>query len=465
MNEVLVPNPETYFPYKWQIPLYDAVSNGYDRIVAVVHRRGGKDITLLNYIAGAMFRRVGSYYYLFPTFRDGKEIFWDGFTDDGRPYMDFFPDNSFPHKNESELSITARNGSIFHILGTDKKVNIGRGRNPVFCVFSECAYQNPYALEVFSPILLKNKGVAVYLSTPNGKNFFYTMYKTGKRLEKQRGSGWKTFFYTVDDTYDHQNNPLITPEMIQRERDRGMSEELIQQEYYCSFEASHPGAYYAPEMRRVLEQERILKFAIEPSLPVFTFWDFGVRGENATSIWFAQFISNEVHLVDFLSDTGLGLPYYLDKLQTWRGKNGAVWGKHIFPHDGGAKVFQTGKTNYETATELGFDCDVINRPTDLGIAIEAGRQVLSKCWFHEDNCAHGIEGLRQYRRDKDESNSTTDHIVYYKEPVHDWSNHIASAFQTLAQWVQQNIDKKLKKLKRYQGAVIGVDSGNDRWML
>ena len=61
--------------------------------------------------------------------------------------------------------------------------------------------------------------------------------------------------------------------MIDEERRDGMDEDLVQQEYFCSFEASVKGAYYADQMREARTQGRIGKVPYEPTLEVHTHWD------------------------------------------------------------------------------------------------------------------------------------------------------------------------------------------------
>jgi hypothetical protein len=51
---------------------------------------------------------------------------------------------------------------------------------------------------------------------------------------------WFCELLTVDDT-----GGVITPEIIQAERESGMSEEMIQQEFYCSFEACLAACFFA----------------------------------------------------------------------------------------------------------------------------------------------------------------------------------------------------------------------------
>jgi len=87
------------------------------------------------------------------------------------------------------------------------------------------------------------------------------------------------------------------------------------------------GAYYALEMRICREEERITRVAYNPGVGVVTSWDLGVG--DSTSIWFAQFVGAEVHIIDYYEASGVGLDHYVKVLQ----EKGYVYDKHILPHD------------------------------------------------------------------------------------------------------------------------------------
>lgn len=222
MSEVTL--PYRYKPRQYQFPLWNAIQRGVKRIVVIWHRRSGKDKTIINIIATESQKRVGTYYYFFPTYAQGKKILWDGVDKDGFPFMSHFPKEIVKNKNETELRIEFLNGSAFQIIGTDKIDSIV-GTNPIGCVFSEYALQDPKAWEMMRPILRENGGFAIFNFTPRGMNH-------GHKILQVAINNPDTWFYqvlTVDDTN------AVTPADIEQERKEGMPEELIQQEYYCKF--------------------------------------------------------------------------------------------------------------------------------------------------------------------------------------------------------------------------------------
>jgi hypothetical protein len=120
----------------------------------------------------------------------------------------------------------------------------------------------PRGWDYVRPILAENDGWAVFNFTPRG-------YNHGKDLYDMSigNPDWFTSLLTVDDT------GAITKDAIEDERRSGMSEEMIQQEFYCSFEAEMPGAYFATDLAKARDEGRICTIEIDPLIPVHTFWD------------------------------------------------------------------------------------------------------------------------------------------------------------------------------------------------
>ena len=138
MSEITL--PYNFNPREYQIPLLKALDNGYKRAVAVWHRRAGKDLVMINYIAKRMYERVGAYYYFFPTYSQSKKVIWDGMTRDGEKFTNAFPVQLRKRTDNGEMLIEMNNGSIFRLIGTDK-IDAVMGSNPVGCVFQSGHYR------------------------------------------------------------------------------------------------------------------------------------------------------------------------------------------------------------------------------------------------------------------------------------------------------------------------------------
>ena len=411
MQEITIPYNFTPRPY--QVPLYNCLADGYRRAVAIWHRRSGKDKTLINLLTKEAFKRKGTYFYLLPTYAQGRRIIWDGMDRQGFKFLDHIPKEVRDNTNSTEMKITLRNGSIIQVIGSDS-YNAIMGTNPLGCVLSEFALQDPRGWNYIRPILRENKGWAVFNSTPRGHNHLYDLHNMAKG-----NPDWFSQVLTVTDT------GVLTEADVIDERKSGMDEDLVQQEFYCSFDAALPGAFFAKEMSQAREQGRICGIPIVPGIPVDTHWDLGM--DDATSIWFSQTIGREIHLIDYEEHSGEGLAFYADLLRDKKEKMSWSYGVHKGPHDIEVRELGTGKSRLEIAREMGLKFEVVPRPYRKEDSIAAARNILASCWFDKDRCEVGIQGLISYRKDYDEKNK-----VFKLKPVHDWASHPSDAFQTLA---------------------------------
>jgi len=401
--------PYKYEPRAYQKPFLHAMETvGKKRAVCVWHRRAGKDKTFLNYLIPRMLERKGAYYYYFPTSTMGRDILWDGMDKSGFKFMDHFPKELIAKKNEQEMKIELKNGSIFKIRGTDRNEPIGV--NPVGCVFSEFSRQNPKTgWDLVRPILAENGGWAVFNFTPRGKNHAYRLYR-----QVLDNDNWFVETLKLGDTN------AIPVEAVEEDRKSGMSEEMVQQEYYCSFDIGQEGSYYGRIMVKLWDNKQIGNVPYDEHARVVTFWDLGIG--DSTAIWFAQFVGSEIHLIDYYENYGEALSHYVKVLQA----KPYIYQQHFAPHDSRQRSLQTGKSLLETARQLGIDFDVIDSHL-VEEGIEAARSVLAKCWLDAKRCQGGIDALENYHKEfKDK------YEVYADRPCHDWSSHAADAFRYLA---------------------------------
>jgi hypothetical protein len=408
--------PYNYTPRDYQMPFLRAMDNGCKRAVKVWHRRAGKDKTDLNFVVKRAVQHRGYYPYFFPTSAMGRKVLWDGMDKSGFKFIDHIPEQLIANRNTTEMKVTLRNGSIIQVVGTDNIENVGV--NPIGCIFSEYSLQSQRAWDLTRPILAENGGWAIFNFTPRGTNHAYDLLKMAQANDK-----WFAEVLTVDDT------GAISPEAIQEERDSGMSEDMIQQEFYCSFERGQEGSYYGKYMSQALLDGRICGVPFDPAARVITAWDIGVG--DSTAIWFCQQIGGEIHLIDYYERAGEGLAHYASMLDTKRQENNWIYQAHYAPHDIEARELNTGLSRKDYARQLGIHFTTLPK-LRVEDGIEAVRAILPRCWFDERNCAAGIKALENYRKRFDER-----HNVYSNVPLHDWASHGADAFRYLAVAIKQ----------------------------
>ena len=416
----------------YQSNLYTAINQGkYKRAVAVWHRRCGKDKTLVNLTAEQMFKRVGTYYYFFPTYKQGRKILWDGIDRDGFKFMDHLPKDLRVKTNDQEMKIELKNGSIFQIIGTDDIDRIV-GTNPVGCIFSEYSIQDPQVWNYIRPILAENGGWAVFNYTPRGENHGYDLYKYAKEDDT-----WFCELLTVDDT------GVISKEVLEQEykeikAQNGGDDSLYYQEYYCDFTTPIQGAYYAKQIKSAQEEDRIGFIPYEPNLPVNTYWDLGMG--DSTTIWFTQFLGREVRVIDYYETSGEGLKHYAKVLQ----EKGYVYDEHWGPHDIKVRELGTGKSRLETAKTLGINFKIAPK-LSVDDGIEAVRNIFNRVFIDEKKCKRGIACLKNYHHEYDEKNK-----IYKQSPKHDWSSHGADSFRYMAVSLKDKDTKRLRKKKQFK---------------
>jgi hypothetical protein len=383
----------------------------------VWHRRSGKEKTFVNYTAKRMFQRIGTYFYFFPTFNQGRRAVWDGRDRSGLPFMAHFPAELFPKRNESEMKVTAVNGSIFQIVGSDN-IDPLMSTNPVGCVFAEYSLQHPRAWDYMRPILRENGGWAVFDYTPRGRNHGYALYDLARRLQASGDPAWYAEVLTVSDT------GVLSQADIEAERREGMDDDMIQQEYYCSFSGAQQGSIFGREIKRAEDDGRICTVPYMPEYSVSTWWDIGLR--DAMAIWFTQDVGRAVHVVDYYEHSGEGLPHYAQVLDERAKRYGIRYATHNAPHDIVVKEVGSGKSRIETAEQLGIHFEVV---PNIGLqdGIEAARAFFARCYFDAERTAQGRLALISYHRVYDALRK-----CFTTQPYHDWSSNGSDAFRYLA---------------------------------
>lgn len=267
--------PYNFEPREYQKRLFNSIHDGIKRGVFIWHRRSGKDKTLINLMTKEAMRRKGTYFYFFPTYAQGRKILWDGMDRSGFKFLDHIPKEIRSNTNNTEMKISLKNGSMIQVVGTDN-VDLIVGTNPIGCVYSEYALQDPVAWEMVKPILRENGGWALFNSTPRGHNHLFDMYNMAIN-----NPAWMCELLTVDDT------GVISAEDIQADRDEGMSEDTILQEYYCSFSALQSGQFIPYDLV-IAAVHRKYDYSVYRYAPVVISVDVAREGDDRSVIGVRQ---------------------------------------------------------------------------------------------------------------------------------------------------------------------------------
>lgn len=410
------------------------------KAILIWHRRAGKDLFSLNYMIAKALLVTGNYWFILPEAQQVRNAIWEGITGEGVKYLDFIPKEIIYKMDNQSMKIYLKDpkdetkaGSIISFVGGDRyDKRVGAGLQGA--VISEYPLQKPNLYDLaLEPMLKETKGWIIFNGTPRGNNHAKIMYDFLKSKPKYLAN-----LLTIEDT------GVVDPKDLEEERERGKPEELIQQEYYCSFEGAIFGSYYGDLMKRYYD--RVGKYPYEAGHPVHTVWDIGLH--DAMSIWFFQFIDREIHVIDYYENSSYDFIHYVDKIQS----KGYLYASHNIPHDG-----RTRQTSAQTATDRALRRDqqlmqlglrnvkVHERTKDVYADISAVRSLFSKICFDKEKTKDGYEALKQYRREFDENRQR-----FKDTPLHDWTSHAADAFRIIPR-ISNQVIRKTKKVKRWGG--------------
>lgn len=374
--------------------------------VLVCHRRFGKTIFSINEMIDQSLRcshHNPQYAYVAPTYKQAKNIAWEYLID----YTKNIPGVEI---NKSELAITiyrpAQGDKIrIMLLGAENPDSL-RGIYLDGVILDEYAQCDPSIWgEVVLPTLADRKGWAIFIGTPKGQNHFFEIYQTAKKED----DSWFNVMIKAS-----ESNVLSYEELkIQRS---AMTDNEYEQEFECSFLAALRGAYYGEIVNAADKDGRIKDVPYNPSFPVDTFWDIGVRDD--CTIVFRQKIGETYYYIDYYSNNRQGLPHYIDVLRA----KGYRYGRHVWPHDGVQQEFGTGETRIEQARKLGMRVD-IQPKQGIGERINASRTRIAVSYFDRRKCDQLLNCLKNYEREYDSK-----HRIFKDKPLHNWASHGADSF-------------------------------------
>ena len=183
-------------------------------------------------------------------------------------------------------------------------------------------------------------------------------------------------------------NRLVTEADIQKERDKGKTEDYINQEFFCSFNQGIEGTYLGKQMQLAYNEGRILSLAYEETVPVYTAWDLGVG--DFMAIVFYQMIGNWVHIIDYLEATGYSFLYYAQKLKERTEEKGYYYGVHYAPFDiknremgsDGQEIMALSRKDKAEKVDILFE-DV--EKTSFINSVDNARAIMRRCKFNSDS--------------------------------------------------------------------------------
>jgi phage terminase large subunit len=408
---------EHQFRVRWyQRAFHEALVNRtHDRLIAVWHRRAGKDEIVLNAMRELAWKNPGTYWHCFPEQKQARKAIWNGVNGHTgkRRILEAFPPQIIKRMQDDDMFIELTNGATFQLIGSDRyDSTVGSG--PKGIAYSEWALSNPSAWAYHSPMIRESGGFAAFITTPRGNNHARTMYDRA-----QGNEGWFSQLLSIEDTKALSETDIS--EALQEYQDLHgleLGQAIFEQEYLCSFAGAMIGAYWGAEMSRAERDGRITSVPIDKDHPVHTAWDLGKAVNNP--IWCFQVIHGRLRIVDFYRPE-------TDDLEDWckwlddRGYHGDDY----VPDDVMDFIWGAKHTRWDLLKKAGRKPKLVKRIA-VADGIHAGREAIKTAMFDKERCELGIEGLKNYRREWDDELKT-----FRENPVKDWAEHIGSSFRYL----------------------------------
>lgn len=188
--------------------------------VVIAGRRFGKTFLSIRQLCWEARIPNREIFYICSSYRAAKMIVW-------KPLKRRLQDLRWAKKiNESELSITLKNGTTISLKGSENPDSL-RGPSLAYVVIDEVADVDPELFfEVIRPALADQQGGALFIGTPKGKNnWAYDLYT----MQEQHSDSWKSWqFTTVDGGW-------VKPEEIEAARTE-LDARTFRQEFLATFE-------------------------------------------------------------------------------------------------------------------------------------------------------------------------------------------------------------------------------------
>ena len=190
------------------------------KIVAAGRRTGKSRLAAWLLIINALQTERGHVFYVAPTQGQARDIMWQTLLELGHGVI------TNAHINNLQIKLV--NGATISLKGGDRPETM-RGVSLKFLVLDEYADIKPDVWEqILRPALADQKGSAMFIGTPMGRNHFYELYKYAEMGDDETYKAWHFTSY---------DNPLLDPEEINVAK-KSMSSYAFRQEFMASFEAA-----------------------------------------------------------------------------------------------------------------------------------------------------------------------------------------------------------------------------------
>ena len=218
----------------WQQEVFEDDSRF--KVIAAGRRTGKSRLAAWKLIIEGLQCKRGHVFYVAPTQGQARDIMWQTLLEVGNPVI------ASSHINNLQIKLV--NGATIALKGADRPETM-RGVSLSFLCMDEYADMKPEVWEqILRPALADQKGDAMFIGTPMGRNHFYDLFQYASLSEDEQWKGWHFTSY---------DNPLLDKEEINAAK-KSMSAFSFRQEFMASFEAAG-GELFKEEHIKFCEEE------------------------------------------------------------------------------------------------------------------------------------------------------------------------------------------------------------------
>lgn len=232
-----------------------------------------------------------------------------------------------------------------------------------------------------------------------------------------------------------------------------------------ALQTSVEGAIYGRWISSLRAEGRIAaEFEADDVAPIYASWDLGLS--DFMAIWLWQVVGGKYYALDYIAGNNQAVDYYVGQIRMREREFGPV-ALHLLPHDAARRDFS--KTSFESVLQrAGFRTAIVPRTSDVWTGINALRNMLRFCVFHErcnrrpeidgQKYVSGVGSLEYYRSLPPGANGCVREM-----PLHDACSHGADAARTFAEAVSRGlvsghagVPEKVKRPHRRPDALEGM---------
>ena len=393
-----------YHPYDYQEVIH--LDEHRYKLIVGGRRVGKSKMALMELIKHCLEVPKANAWWVAPTISMAREIGWEEFKEFRE---DLEPGIESVH--DTLLRVKFKNGSAISFKGADNERSL-RGRGLTYLVIDEAAFIEPEIwTRALRPALSDRGGKVLLISTPNGRNWFYTQAAVANADPMWLYDHWPTW-----------KNPLISEDEL-KQAAQTVSEMDFRQEYLAEFITKEGLVYDGFDDANI----------IDPGSPSWHDWDiylgmdFGYANPTAVCFMAVNNIDQQVIQFDelYVTRTSIDIIEQLivEKLAQHKLRPESV--KAIFTDPAGnAAELSSGISPVDSLRMGPYKWKVYNKGTEIAPGIALVRSFIlsadgSRKFYVTINCRETTRSLLGYTYSKESQRYQTIKEEALKDGLHD----------------------------------------------